>query len=91
MVQGAGQLWLRRGVRARGAQISGPVFFDEASVVERGATVGPEVYLGPRARVRSGARLKRTVVLEDTEILSEEDLADTVAWGGRRIPAAPQK
>jgi len=90
-VRREGELWLRRGARTRGAQISGPVFFDEASVVEPGATVGPGVYLGPRARVRSGARLKRTVVLEDTEILSEEDLADTVAWGGRRIPAAPQK
>ncbi len=91
MVQKEGQLWLRRGARIEGAAISGPAFFDEACAVERGASVGPEVYLGPRARVRSGARLKRTVVLDHTEILGGEDLADTVAWDGHRIRAAPMK
>jgi mannose-1-phosphate guanylyltransferase len=83
--------WLRGGASIEGADISGPAFFDEGCAVERGASVGPEVYVGPRARVRSGARLKRTVVLEDTEISSGEDLTEVIAWGAHRIRAGPQK
>jgi mannose-1-phosphate guanylyltransferase len=78
--------WLRRGVGIDRAQVFGPAFFDEDCTVERGAIVGPDVYVGPRARVRSGARLKKCVVLEDTEISSGEDLTQTVAWAGHRLP-----
>ncbi len=83
-----GGIWLRAGARIEQAEISGPAFFDEGCAVERGASVGPEVYVGSGARVHSGARLRRSAVLEGTQISSEEDLTDTVAWGVHRIRAA---
>ncbi len=84
----AGGQWVRSGARIDAAAIRGPALFDEGCAVEPGAVLGPEVYVGPRAIVRSGARLERTVVLEDTEISSGEDLADLVAWGPHRLRAS---
>lgn len=79
--------WRRSGARVEAAQIRGPALFDENCEVEGGAVVGPEVYVGPRALVRSGSRLQRTVVLEDTEIGIGEDLVGVIAWGKHRLRA----
>lgn len=79
--------WRRSGARIGVAQIRGPALLDENCEVEDGAVVGPEVYLGPRALVRKGSRLQRTVVLEDTQIGRGEDLVDVIAWGKHRLGA----
>jgi len=81
--------WRRSGARVKTAQIHGPAFFDENCEVEAGAVVGPEAYVGPRALVRSGSRVQRSVVLEDTEIASGEALVDVIAWGKHRLRAKP--
>jgi len=78
--------WVREGALVEGTAI-GPSFFDAESTVERGATVGPLAYVGPRASVEKGARVRRTVVLEGARIAPGEDLLNVVAWRGHRIPA----
>ena len=80
--------WRRAGTKVDG-KIRGPVFFDADCQVESGALIGPEVYVGAGARVHSGARLHRTVVLEDAQIAGSEDLVDIVAWRHYRLAAGP--
>jgi mannose-1-phosphate guanylyltransferase len=87
-VQSDAGVWCRSDACTEGAEIYGPAFFDERCAVERGAIVGPEAYVGPGVRVAAGAKLKRVVVLENTQISGEENLADGIAWGVHRMRAA---
>lgn len=82
--------WRRSGARVD-AELRGPALFDTDCRVERGAFLGPEVYVGARAVVHSAARLRRTVVLDETEIAVGEDLSDAIAWRGHRLRLPPSR
>ncbi len=83
-----GSCWARKGARFAGSTVLGPAFFDSGCAVEPGATIGPSTYVGPGASVGAGARLRRTVVLDGTQIGPGEDLLNLVAWRGHRISAS---
>jgi mannose-1-phosphate guanylyltransferase len=88
-VRGAGTYWSRSDAQIRGATVTGPAFFDSQCTVEPGAAVGAGVYVGPRARIQRGSRLRRAVVLERTVISGDEELHDAVAWREHRLFAQP--
>jgi len=70
------------------ATVEGPALLLDGVVVEAGARVGPGVVLGRGCRVGRGASLARVVGWEGTAIRPGETLADTVAAGDLRVPAA---
>jgi mannose-1-phosphate guanylyltransferase len=60
---GEGGVWKAEGARLEGTPTP-PVFLDAGAVVERGARVGPNVYVGPGIRVPAGSSIAHSALLE---------------------------
>jgi mannose-1-phosphate guanylyltransferase len=68
-----------------GRDLPAPVLVEPDAVVETGAQIGEDVYVGTRARIGAGARLTRSAVLADAVIAPGESVADAIAWEDRRL------
>ncbi|CAG9949391.1 unnamed protein product, partial [Clonostachys rosea f. rosea IK726] len=58
----------QRGARPAQRQHRAPVFIHPTADIHPTAKLGPNVSIGPRAVVGAGARIKESIVLEDTEV-----------------------
>lgn len=72
---------------ALGRRVAGPAFFDSGARIDPAARIGGSVYVGKNAVIPAGARLNRAVVFDDTALSEGEELVETLAWRGHRIPA----
>lgn len=70
-----------------GPKVAGPAYFDRGARVDPAARIGGSVYVGKNATLPAGARLNRAVVFDDTALSEGEELVETLAWRGHRIPA----
>ncbi|MEJ6006969.1 WecB/TagA/CpsF family glycosyltransferase [Paucibacter sp. AS339] len=66
-----------------GATLIGPVLIGPGCVVEAGATVGPHVVLSRDVLVSRGTRIERSLLLPQTYVGADLDLADVIANGAR--------
>src|SRR5947209_13149423 len=70
------------GVIAEGANLAGtalgPALIGPGSVVEPGAQVGPQAVLGPGVRVAAGARVERSVLLDDVRVGADATVFDAI-------------
>lgn len=83
--RGSGNYWMTGNAQVLGA-VAGPAHFD-GCFVEPGAQIGSAVFVGPYARVGTGARLNRVAVLDGTSVAPGEELVECIAWQNHRIPA----
>lgn len=61
-----------------------PVFIHPSATVDPTAKLGPNVSIGPRVTVGAGARIKETIVLEDSEIKHDACvLYSIIGWNSR--------
>ena len=66
------------------ANIVPPVFIHPTATVHPTAKLGPNVSIGPRVVVGAGARVKESIVLEDSEIKHDACvLYSIIGWGSR--------
>ncbi|KAK1246153.1 hypothetical protein MKX07_005222 [Trichoderma sp. CBMAI-0711] len=66
------------------ANIVPPVFIHPTAEVHPTAKLGPNVSIGPRVVVGAGARVKESIVLEDSEIKHDACvLYSIIGWGSR--------
>ncbi|KAL7785931.1 nucleotide-diphospho-sugar transferase [Trichoderma ceciliae] len=66
------------------ANIVPPVFIHPSADVHPTAKLGPNVSIGPRVVVGAGARVKESIVLEDSEIKHDACvLYSIIGWGSR--------
>ncbi|KAM0513645.1 hypothetical protein ACHAPE_007695 [Trichoderma viride] len=66
------------------ANIVPPVFIHPSADVHPTAKLGPNVSIGPRVVVGAGARIKESIVLEDSEIKHDACvLYSIIGWGSR--------
>ncbi|KAK5996484.1 putative mannose-1-phosphate guanyltransferase [Cladobotryum mycophilum] len=66
------------------ANIIAPVFIHPTAEVHPDAKLGPNVSIGPRVVVGAGARIKESIVLEDSEIKHDACvLYSIIGWGSR--------
>ncbi|KAM0254673.1 hypothetical protein ACHAQJ_006523 [Trichoderma viride] len=66
------------------ANIVQPVFIHPTADVHPTAKLGPNVSIGPRVVVGAGARIKESIVLEDSEIKHDACiLYSIIGWGSR--------
>ncbi|GFP55842.1 hypothetical protein ACSS6W_006014 [Trichoderma asperelloides] len=66
------------------ANIVPPVFIHPTADVHPTAKLGPNVSIGPRVVVGAGARIKESIVLEDSEIKHDACvLYSIIGWGSR--------
>ena len=85
-VRGTGNWWADPGAQLGNLRGAGPAWFGKGCVLEEGVTVGAATSIGPRAIVRKGAMLNRTVVFDDTEVPGGQLYEDCLlAPGGIRI------
>lgn len=68
--------------RLTGAELTGPLFFAEGAEVEAGARLGPEVSVGLAAKVRGGAVLSRSLVLDEAAVEAGEVLDRCIVLPG---------
>jgi glucose-1-phosphate thymidylyltransferase len=81
-----GTVSIGRGTRvSAGCIITGPVSIGEDCVLTD-AVIGPDVALGPRARI-SGAGMKRSLVMDDATITGPCQIADSIIARFARISA----
>lgn len=66
-----------------GAVITGPALIGAGCIIEQGAVIGDDVVLTRNVVVSSGSRLRQTVVLPDSYVGADLDLANTVVQGLR--------
>ncbi len=84
--RGAGNWWAHPTARLGALRAAGPAWFGEGCVLEEGVTVGAGTSIGPRAIIRKGAMLNRTVVFEGTDVAGGQLYEDCLlAPGGIRI------
>ena len=77
-----GGVWSKPGARVEGT-VRGPVFLDAGAVVESGASAGPNVYLGPGARVRAGSSIERAALLGGEA--PPGGIEGVILWDGGRV------
>ena len=66
------------------ATIIPPVYIHPTATVDPTAKLGPNVSVGPRAVIGAGARVKESIVLEDTEIKHDACvLYSIIGWSSR--------
>ncbi|SPO04768.1 related to PSA1 - mannose-1-phosphate guanyltransferase [Cephalotrichum gorgonifer] len=66
------------------ANIIAPVFIHPTATIDPTAKLGPNVSIGPRVVVGAGARVKESIVLEDSEIKHDACvLYSIIGWGSR--------
>ena len=69
---------------APSANIVPPVFIHPTAEIHPTAKLGPNVSIGPRVVVGAGARVKESIVLEDSEIKHDACiLYSIIGWGSR--------
>ncbi|HET8725843.1 MAG TPA: NDP-sugar synthase [Anaeromyxobacteraceae bacterium] len=76
------------GARVQGAVLVGPALVLDGATVAPGARIGPGAILGAGAVVGPGAVVERAVVWPGTAVAAGERVADAVAAGTLRVPAA---
>jgi mannose-1-phosphate guanylyltransferase len=68
----------------KSANILPPVFIHPTADVDPTAKIGPNVSIGPRVVIGAGARVKESIVLEDSEIRHDACvLYSIIGWGSR--------
>jgi mannose-1-phosphate guanylyltransferase len=84
--RGSGNWWAHPNAKLGNLRAAGPAWFGDGCVLEEGVTVGSGTSIGPRAIIRKGAMLNRTVVFEGTEVAGGQLYEDCLlAPGGIRI------
>jgi mannose-1-phosphate guanylyltransferase len=82
--KGVGGVWQLEGARLEGTAVP-PVFLDADASVERGARVGPNVYLGKGVRVPAGSSVADAALLEASAVSGQLD--NVILFDGTRLEA----
>ena len=84
--RGVGNFWAHPTAQLGNLRAAGPAWFGEACVLEPGVTAGAATSVGPKALVRAGAMLNRTVVFDGAEVAGGQLYEDCLlAPGGIRV------
>jgi mannose-1-phosphate guanylyltransferase len=81
-------VWLGRGAHVEsGAALEAPVLVGPHTVIEAGATFGPDAIAGAGCRVAAGATVRESVLLDGTALEPGETVEGQIAGGGLRLRA----